>query len=141
MYYAVAFAAGMLLRSISVPLTIGGRPTTMVLGAGVLAAGAAFSAAGVAQVIRNRTTIVPHRAVSALVTTGVYRLSRNPMYTGLAVAYLGIALLAGTWWPLATLPLALLVVRRAVIDPEECYLADRFDTAYAEFRARTRRWL
>ena len=120
---------------------LGGRPATTVLGAAVLAAGAVLSVAGVAQVVRHRTTIVPHQAVSTLVTTGVYRLSRNPMYTGLAVAYLGSALLAGTWWPLVTLPLALVVVRRAVIDREERYLTDRFDTAYAEFRTRTRRWL
>src|SRR5450631_950384 len=46
---------------------------------------------------RHHTTIVPHRAVSALVTTGPYRMTRNPMYTGLAIAYLGGALLSGSW--------------------------------------------
>ena len=62
------------------------------------------------------------------------------MYAGLAIAYVGGALLAGTWWPLATLPIALVAVRRIVIDPEERYLAVRFGHAYAEYRARVRRW-
>lgn len=97
--------------------------------------------AGVAEVVRHRTTIVPHHVVSTLVTTGVYRLSRNPMYTGLAILYVGGALLVGSWWPVVTLPVALLAVRRFVIDPEERYLASHFAPTYAVYRARVRRWL
>ena len=63
------------------------------------------------------------------------------MYAGLAIAYFGGALLAGSWWPLATLPIALVAVRRLVIDPEERYLAARFGHVYADYRARVRRWL
>ena len=87
------------------------------------------------------STIVPHHAVSSLVTTGPYRFSRNPMYAGLAVAHVGGALLAGTWWPLVTLPFAVLAVRQIVIGPEERYLAARFGQVYADYRARVRRWL
>ncbi|MDP9241515.1 MAG: isoprenylcysteine carboxylmethyltransferase family protein, partial [Actinomycetota bacterium] len=87
------------------------------------------------------TTIVPHRPVARLLTGGPYGLTRNPMYTGLAMAYLGGALLAGTWLPLVFLPLALLCVRRLVIDPEERYLRGRFGADYAAYQARVRRWL
>jgi protein-S-isoprenylcysteine O-methyltransferase Ste14 len=141
LYYGAAFAAGMLLPVVSVPLAIGARPATAVVGAIVLAAGAALALAGIAEVVRHRTTIVPHHAVSTLVTTGAYRISRNPMYAGLAVAYLGGALLAGSWWPLVTLPLALLAVRGVVIGPEERYLAGKFGQTYIDYRARVRRWL
>jgi protein-S-isoprenylcysteine O-methyltransferase Ste14 len=141
LYYAAAFAAGMLLRGATVPFDIGARPATAVLGGGVFVAGAAMALAGVAEVVRHRTTIVPHHMVSALVTTGVYRLSRNPMYTGLAILYVGGALLVGSWWPVLTLPVALLAVRRIVIDPEERYLASHFAPTYAAYRARVRRWL
>ncbi len=141
LYYGAAFATGLLFRRASVPLAIGARPATALLGAVTLAAGAALSLGGVAAVVRHHTTIVPHHAVSTLLTTGVYRISRNPMYTGLAVAYLGGALLAGSWWPLVTLPPALLVVRRVVIDPEERYLAGEFGHTYLDYQARVRRWL
>lgn len=141
LYYGVAFGAGMLMRHLTVPLDIGGGRAAVAAGAGLLVAGASLALAGAIAVVRRRTTIVPHRPVSILVTSGPYRVSRNPMYTGVAIAHLGGALLSGSWWPLATLPFALLMVRRVVIDPEERYLAGRFGQAYADYRGRTRRWL
>jgi protein-S-isoprenylcysteine O-methyltransferase Ste14 len=140
-YYAAGFAAGMLLNTAVVPLTIGARPVSAMVGAAGVAAGVALAVTGVVQVVRHHTTIVPHHPVSALITTGVYRISRNPMYTGLAIAYLGGALLAGSWWPLIILPAVLLAVQRVVIIPEERYLASHFGSAYADYRARIRRWL
>ncbi len=94
-----------------------------------------------ATVVRHRTALLPHHVVSTLVTTSVFRLSRNPMYTGFAVAYLGGALLLGSWWPLIALPAVLVAVRRLVIDREERYLASRFGEQYRSYRARVRRWL
>ena len=141
LYYGAAFAAGLALRRLGVPLDIGARPAVSVVGFIAVAGGAALSLTGVATVVRHDTTVVPHHPVSELVTSGVYRLSRNPMYTGLAVAYVGGMLLTGTWWPLVTLVPALLLVRRLVIDPEERYLTARFGAAYAEYRRRVRRWL
>lgn len=49
--------------------------------------------------------------------------------------------LAGSWWPLVTLPVVVLAVHRIVIGPEERYLAARFGRVYADYRARVRRWL
>lgn len=141
LYYAAAFLGGMLLRAVTVPLAIGDRPVTVVLGVAGLTAGLALALAGIVEVVRHGTTIVPHHPVTTLVTTGAYRVSRNPMYTGLAVAYGGGALLANTWWPLLALPFALLAVRRIVIDPEERYLTGRFGQSYTDYRARVRRWL
>jgi len=103
LYFGAAFAAGMLLRAATVPLSVGARPPTLAVAAVLLVSGTALAVAGVIEVLRHQTTIVPHRAVSALVTTGPYRITRNPMYTGLAIAYLGGALLAGSWWPVAPL--------------------------------------
>jgi len=138
LYYGLAFAAGMVLRRVA-PLPIG---VDLVLpGAIVLAAGLALAGAGVAGVVRHHTTIVPHREVAALVTTGAYRWSRNPMYTGLALQYVGGALLVGSWWPLILWPLVVAVIRLAVIGPEERYLAMQFGPAYASYCSRVRRWL
>jgi protein-S-isoprenylcysteine O-methyltransferase Ste14 len=140
LYYGAGFAAGVLLDRL-LPLSIGGRPATTVAGVVAGGVGVALMAGGVTGVIRHRTTIVPHHPVSALVTTGAYRWSRNPMYTGLAIAYLGGALLVGSWWPVAVWPLVIAAVRRLVIAPEEQYLSERFGQPYADYRARVRRWL
>jgi len=140
LYYAAGLGAGMAIdRVLALPL--GGRPATAVAGALVTALGLALSFAGVAGVIRHRTTIVPHHPVATLLTGGAYRLSRNPMYTGLAIAYLGLALLFGSWWPLALWPLVVVAVRRLVIHPEEQYLTQRFGQTYTDYQSRVRRWL
>lgn len=84
-----------------------------------LLAGLGLDLAGVATVLAHRTTIVPHRPVAKLITTGIYRISRNPMDAGLAIMVAGGALLTGAWWPLLTLPLALVAVTQLAIKPEE----------------------
>jgi protein-S-isoprenylcysteine O-methyltransferase Ste14 len=140
LYYATGLAGGMAINGV-VALPLGGRPPAAVAGAVVAVLGLALAFAGVAAVIRHRTTIVPHHPVATLPTGGVYRLSRNPMYTGLAVAYLGLALLFGSWWPLALWPLVIVAVRQLVIRPEEQYLTRRFGQTYADYQSRTRRWL
>ena len=109
----------------ALPLDMPGRPTTALVGAGVLFAGLGLDLAGVVTVLPP-TTIVPHRPAAKLITTGIYRMSRNPMYTALAIMVTGGALLAGTWWPLLALPLALVAVTQLAIKPEEAYLAERY---------------
>lgn len=140
LYYAAGLAGGMALNSL-VTLPLGGRAATVVTGALLAALGLALAFAGVAAVIRRRTTIVPHHPVATLLTSGAYRLSRNPMYTGLAIAYLGLALLFGSWWPLALWPLVILAIRQLVIRPEEEYLTQRFGQTYTDYQSRVRRWL
>ncbi len=139
-YYGAAFATAMVLQR-ALPLDMPGRPTTALVGAGVLVAGLGLDLAGVATVLAHRTTIVPHRPVAKLITTGIYRISRNPMYTGLALMVAGGALLAGTWWPLLTLPLALVAVTQLAIKPEEAYLAECYGSTYEDYRRSVRRWL
>lgn len=140
-YYAAGFAAGMLLNTAAVQLPIGARPAGAVFGAAVAAAGVALALTGVVNVIRKHTTVVPHHPVASLVTSGGYRVSRNPMYTGLAAVYLGGALIADTWWPIILLPVVLLVVQRIVILPEERYLTGHFGQRYIDYQGRVRRWL
>jgi protein-S-isoprenylcysteine O-methyltransferase Ste14 len=140
LYYAAGLAAGMLMNGF-VALPLGGRPATAVAGALVTALGLALAAAGVAAVVKHRTTIVPHHPVATLLTSGAYRLSRNPMYAGLAIAYLGLAVLFGSWWPVVLWPLVIVAVRQLVIRPEEKYLTQRFGPTYTDYQTRVRRWL
>lgn len=86
------------------------------------------------------TETEPWKKVSALVTDGVYRWTRNPMYLGMSLIYVGVALL---WDSAITLILLVPVVvwlTRNVIEKEEAFMTSRFGDAYLDYRARVRRW-
>ncbi|MBV6702238.1 isoprenylcysteine carboxylmethyltransferase family protein [Kitasatospora aureofaciens] len=140
MFYAAGFALGRQLHRVR-PWPIGARTVTAPAGHAVMLAGAALAVGGATEILRHHSTLVPQREVSALVTTGVYRISRNPMYTGLALVYTGGSLRAGSWWPLVELPAVLLLIRRLVIEPEERYLSSKYGEQYESYRGRVRRWL
>jgi len=111
--------------------------------AGLLAfvACALFLFGALATFRRERTTVLPNRPASALATGGPYRFTRNPMYVGMALLYLGLALVLNTVWPLAFLPLVLLLIDTAVIRREERYLISAFGEEYRSYCSRVRRWL
>jgi len=91
---------------------------------------------------RRAGTPVPTSApTTALVTTGVHGLSRNPIYLGFVLFHLGLALLLNSWGLLATLGLLVLVLRFGVIAREEAYLSRKFGSDYEEYKARVPRWL
>lgn len=110
-------------------------------GLGLLATGLAVSAAGAASFRTNGTPVVPGRPAATMVTSGPYVYTRNPMYVGMTVAYVGGSLLLGTWWAPAVLPAIVAVVDRKVIRREEAYLRSRFGEQYDQFCRHTRRWV
>lgn len=136
---AAALAADRRLRRLALP----GAGTAGLTRAGiaVTAAGSVLSAAGVGTVLSHRTTVVPHHPVTRLVTSGPYRISRNPMYAGQAVVVVGVGLWTGSWWPLGAALLGTLATTHLVIRPEEDYLGRRFGAEYTRYRSRVRRWL
>jgi protein-S-isoprenylcysteine O-methyltransferase Ste14 len=88
-----------------------------------------------------RTTTVPGKATSKLVTWGPYRVSRNPMYVGLVTAYLGEAGILKQVWPAIVLPLAVAYVHWIVIPLEEARLEEVFQEDYERYRKRVRPWI
>jgi protein-S-isoprenylcysteine O-methyltransferase Ste14 len=90
---------------------------------------------------RARTTTVPGETSSDLITRGPYRLSRNPMYVGLSLAYLGEAGILRQVWPVAILPLTLAYINWIVIPLEERRLKEVFRDRYHRYRDRVRRWI
>ncbi|TIP23013.1 MAG: isoprenylcysteine carboxylmethyltransferase family protein [Mesorhizobium sp.] len=83
----------------------------------------------------------PWQPTTAIVTSGVYRVTRNPMYVGMAHVYAALALAVGSPLAMALLPAAILVIHRGVILREERYLERKFGDEYMAYRARVRRWL
>lgn len=87
------------------------------------------------------TSVRGNVPTTAIVRTGPYRLSRNPIYVSFMLLHLGIALWAGSAWVLATLLPAAALMVCVVVPREERYLASRFGHEYAEYRLSVRRWL
>jgi protein-S-isoprenylcysteine O-methyltransferase Ste14 len=123
------------------PWTIPGGGALTVAGLALVLTGVALTVWSVVTLTRAHTTFIPWDQVTAMVTTGPFRFSRNPIYLADAIAYLGGTLLIHSWWPLPLLPGIIVVIRRKVIDREERYLTERFDDAYREYQSRVRRWL
>lgn len=90
---------------------------------------------------RAHTTVKPLGESSALVATGMFRLSRNPMYLGLDLVLLGLGLGLGSVVPFVVVPAFHWLVTVLIIVPEEKALAGRFGDAYEAYRRRVRRWL
>ena len=110
---------------------------------GLALAGGALALAGLAEFRRVRTTfnpLAPQRA-SALVTTGVYRITRNPMYLGMLLVLAGWAWWLGSAAAWLGLPLSVLALNRLQIQPEERAMRQRFGDEYQRYAARVRRWL
>lgn len=90
---------------------------------------------------RARTTMFPFRPATTLVQHGPYRFTRNPMYVGATLSYVGIAMVINAAWPLVLLPLVLLSLSWYVVREEENYLAALFADEYHAYKKRVRRWI
>jgi protein-S-isoprenylcysteine O-methyltransferase Ste14 len=107
-----------------------------------LAASASAVAAGaIGRFRRAGTAAEPWRPSTALVTGGVYRFTRNPMYLAMVLLHLGLALAVDSAVALALLPSLLALVQAGVVLREERYLERRFGDEYRRYRASVRRWL
>lgn len=120
----------------------GGAGLRLGLGLGLLGLGLVVSVAGAVEFRRAGTTLDPRRPdqATALVVTGVFRWTRNPMYLGLLILLISWAAVLGSAWLLAGPLFFMAYMNRFQIRPEERALAARFP-AWETYRRRVRRWL
>ena len=114
-----------------------------LIAAALFGAGLAVAASGIYAFGRARTTVSPTRpeGASQLVTGGVYRLTRNPMYLGMALWLTAWAVLLGGFLGLVFVPLFALYLNRFQIAPEERVLLQKFGDTYRNYQSRVRHWL
>jgi protein-S-isoprenylcysteine O-methyltransferase Ste14 len=134
------FIAGWILQWL-IPLRLPLRGFSLALGllSGVLASALLITAHTAFR--QALTSMLPARRSRALITTGPFQLTRNPLYLGLVLLYGSICLIAGAVWPLLFLPVTVALLHRVVIRPEEAYLEHRFGDEYRAYKARVRRWV
>ena len=110
-------------------------------GGSVILVGLVLAAAGIRSFSRAATPVRSKEPTRALVTTGIYGWTRNPIHLGMFLVYGGIGIAARSPWTLIlTLPLAI-TIRYGVVAREERYLEAKFGAAYRAYKASVRRWL
>ena len=115
-------------------------PVRWIVSGVLIAAGLAIFAAGIRNFSRASTPVPTNEPTRALVTTGIHRWTRNPIYLGMFLVYAGIGIAARSSFILIlTLPLAL-IIRYGVVAREEAYLERLFGDAYRDYKACVRRW-
>ncbi len=141
---AALICAAMWGLSLFPPVVMLPTLTRAVVALAIAAVGGIFSMAGGVHFRRAKTTVNPMKpqTASSLVTGGIYKFTRNPMYVGLLLVVIGWAAFLCSLWALLLGPVAfVLYISRFQIRPEERVLSSLFGAEFTAYQARVRRWL
>ncbi len=140
--FSLAFALAILAGWMK-PLPIlpeAGQGFLRLIGIVLILSGVGIALAAEWRFVLAGTATLPTRPTRAIVSDGIYRYSRNPMYLGLSLTVQGLGFVANSWWFLLILLFAVIAVTKLAIEPEEHYLEAKFGAEYLSYKARTRRW-
>ncbi|HLO16821.1 MAG TPA: isoprenylcysteine carboxylmethyltransferase family protein [Anaerolineales bacterium] len=135
-HIVLAFA---LTRFLALPWVV--PPTLQISGLLLVFLGFLFGIAALLVFRRAHTTLNPHGSVSRLVTSGIYRFTRNPIYLGFLLMLIGIPLNSGSYWGILLAPIMVVLFNKLVIEHEEDYLAQKFGSDYESYKLNVRRWI
>lgn len=112
-----------------------------VVGWGLIVIGFGISVS-VAQAMRSKgTSILPHTPTTALLTTGIFLITRNPVYLSNGIVIAGASVLFNTWWGILAMMFNWGLSYYWAIKPEEAYLEAKFCKQYLEYKSKVRRWI
>jgi protein-S-isoprenylcysteine O-methyltransferase Ste14 len=139
--WALAVLAGLTLQwVVSLPFMPASVPAGWVGGMVFVLALALFAWA-IATITRAGSNVPTNLPTTTIVETGPYRFTRNPIYLGMFLGLVGLAIAFDSLWLLVMLVPFTLAIRYGVVAREEAYLERKFGDAYRQYRARVRRWL
>lgn len=120
----------------------GGRAAieSVIAGNVLMVLGFAIAVLAAREMGRARTSIHPAKAAAALVTTGVFQRSRNPIYLSFIFFMVGCGLAIANPWMILLAPVLLFYLQERIVKREENYLTQRFGPEYIEYRNKVRRW-
>ena len=140
--YLALIGAGVALRYLVAPPPLpGSRGVQFAVGGALVALALAIGGSAVGLFKKSGQDARPWMPSPSLVLHGAYRFTRNPMYVGLALAYIGEAGILRHVWPLVLLPVVLVYLNWVVIPVEEARLTEAFLDAYPQYRRSVRRWI
>lgn len=117
------------------------RSLAVGMGSVILACGVTGVAITIHVLRGARTPVDPYKPTTALVTHGLFRFSRNPIYVSNLLIYIGLSLVLRAGWALALIPVLIWMLCIGVIMHEERYLEDKFGEDYLRYKRKVRRWL
>lgn len=140
-YVAMFLLAVFLQKMIPLNKSFFYTTTSKVMGSVVILIGVFFILPALRKFVATRNTVVTVKGANSLQTTSIYSRSRNPMYVGLLLLYIGLSFIFGNWWNFILLPVLFLIVQEYIIKREEQYLIRRFGQEYSDYKTKVRRWL
>jgi protein-S-isoprenylcysteine O-methyltransferase Ste14 len=138
--YVAVFFLSILIQSV-IPLNHSWLQLNSWLGWVLVGLYLIFCIPAIFRFIVSRTTITTIHPVKNLQTTGIYSISRNPMYLSLLFLYLGIAVFKGNWWTFFLVTLVIFIVQQYIIRREEQYLQRKFGNDFSAYCKKVRRWI
>jgi len=140
--YLAALIVGGLLHELILPLPAR-LPLAARIGLAVAAAGLGVGLIAAALGLFRRTGQDPHpwKSTPEIISSGVYRFTRNPMYVGMALLQTAIGIAWANGWLLALVPVSLAVVYAIAVRHEEAYLERKFGETYLAYKRSVRRWI
>src|SRR5262245_41735590 len=140
-YLGFLVAATVLEAIAPLPLFSAYANVRYVVGALLVLGGFFMIGLGTRRFVAAGTNIPPNLPTTALVVDGIYGWTRNPLYLGSTLVYVGLSIAAGSLWAILLLLPLLWMMNVGVIAREERYLERKFGDAYRAYKARVRRWV
>lgn len=139
--YLLVSIIAILLPHLALPLKVPVRGAWRLAGLALLAMGLALNLAADQSLKQHKSTVKPFERPTTLISGGVFRLSRNPMYLGMTVLLLGIVLALGSISGLLVVALFAVLMDRVFIGAEEKAMEEEFGDKWLAYRRRVRRWV
>ncbi|MHB8473867.1 MAG: methyltransferase family protein [Gammaproteobacteria bacterium] len=138
--YGIAFAVGLAAQQIA-PTQLLPFPVSAWLGSTFIAVAMAIAVSAFKALAQAHTAFDARKSTTKIVTTGAFRLSRNPTYLSLTLLLIGIAFATSSLWVLVSVIPAVVATQWGVILREERYLKEKFGAGYSSYASKVRRWL
>ena len=139
--WALAFLAGLAIDWLYPLPWIPATWPNVWIGAAVFVAAFALAVWSIVTIRRAGTAVETVKPTTAIVADGPYRLTRNPIYMGMLLGLIGLAVGFNSLWILVALVPFYVIIRYGVVAREEAYLERKFGSMYLDFKSRVRRWL
>ncbi len=126
---------------LAIPLPIRVAEAPWLTGLAIVGIALLLAVISLLQFVDAKTHVEPWKPATTIISKGLFRYSRNPIYLAFCIATIGIGLVLNSWWIVGSVLPLIVLLQRLVISREEAYLEHKFGESYLDYKRRVRRWL